>query len=244
MQDNGLDVTNWDIPIYRVFPKRWFKEMITTKTIGLLRSSKWEDPFENFFLKCRVKSKDGQIGSVSRIRDSWYGQCWTLNHDSDAMWRIYSHCKDGICVSSSISKLFSAIYNDRDPFAKQKYFIGVVQYQERSKIEEFVRNTTFESSVLGGQVHALARTLLIKRPEFSNEKEVRLLYFDAESKEKSSVSTVPFDYEKVLDDAVLDPRLEAQEFKALKDDLLSLGCKLPISQSNLYRIDQMTINLD
>lgn len=54
---------------------------------------------------------------------------------------------------------------------------------------------------------------------------------------------VPFDYGSVLDDAVCDPRLEPAEFERVRSELVSLGCILPITQSDLYMIDKMTIRL-
>src|SRR5438067_994323 len=118
MLENALNVAadDWDTPIYRVFSLNRFKEMISTSTLGLVRPSKWEDPFENFVLKSRVRLKTGEIGSLREIRDRWYGQCWTLNRDSDAMWRIYSPDKTGVRVSSTLRKLLSALYNPSDPF--------------------------------------------------------------------------------------------------------------------------------
>jgi hypothetical protein len=57
---------------------------------------------------------------------------------------------------------------------------------------------------------------------------------------------LPFDYAtKVLDDEIaLDPRLEPAQFEAVKKELLGAGCTLQITQSDLYRIDEMTIDLE
>jgi hypothetical protein len=178
MKSNGLNIDDWDAPIFRVFPLRWFKDMITHGRNGLVRTSKWDDPFENFFLRCNVQTENGELGSLKSIHDGWYGQCWTLHRDSDAMWRIYSHDKEGIRVSTTIRRLFSEVCDTKDEFAKLKYFIGAVRYQERAEIEEFIKTTSFMDLALGGQADKFAQTLCIKRLEFSHEKEVRLLIQD------------------------------------------------------------------
>src|SRR5208337_1102621 len=103
MQTNGLNIKDWDATIYRVFPIRWFRDMVETKTMGLARPSRWDDPFENFYLKCKVRLATGEIGSLKLIASKWYGQCWTKNRESDAMWRIYSPDKCGVRVSTTIS---------------------------------------------------------------------------------------------------------------------------------------------
>lgn len=61
MKNNGLGIDNWDCPIYRVYSMKWFKDLITTKTNGLVNPAKWEDPFENFFLKSQAITSDGKF---------------------------------------------------------------------------------------------------------------------------------------------------------------------------------------
>ena len=114
------------------------------------------------------------------------------------MWRIYSHNKDGLRVSTTIRRRFSAIYDDKkEKFATLMYFIGEVEYAERREIEDFIRRTPFTALSFGGQAARFARTLCIKRPEFAHEDEVRLLIHDAEDKNPWDVLNVPFDHAKV-----------------------------------------------
>jgi hypothetical protein len=243
MQSNGLNIDDWDAPIYRVFSLRWLKDMITQGRNGLLRPSKWDDPFENCFLKCKVQTDSGEVGSLKPIHDGWYGQCWTMHRDSDAMWRIYSWNKRGVRVSTTIRKLFTAVCDLNDEFARLKYFIGRVEYQERAEIERFLRATSFTDVSLGGQADGFASTLCVKRLEFAHEKELRVLIQDVEHKESGDVLNIPFAYGRVLNDAALDPRLDLATFDTLKRELLDLGCSLPIKQSDLYKMDEITIRL-
>lgn len=55
------------------------------------------------------------------------------------------------------------------------------------------------------------------------------------------VVDVDFDHEAVLDEVVLDPRLPHPEFESVKQELISSGCKLPISESELYKINETII---
>ena len=84
IESNGINIKNWDCPIYRIYPLRRFKDLVETKTNGLVRPKLWEDPFENFFLKCTAICND-EPTSLENLRHNWYGQCWTKNSDSDAM---------------------------------------------------------------------------------------------------------------------------------------------------------------
>ena len=63
MESNCL-VEDPDAPIYRVFPLRWFKDIVLNKRIGLVRPSSWGDPFENFVLKCKVRISDSELASL------------------------------------------------------------------------------------------------------------------------------------------------------------------------------------
>src|SRR5690242_11445926 len=114
MEQNGISIEDWDARIYRIFNKNRFVEMLKTKSNGLVHPSKWDDPFENFFLKCSAKDKEGRAVSLEPLHRSWFGQCWTTNEDSDAMWRIYSHDQKGVRVGTTIRKLFSSFYKPDD----------------------------------------------------------------------------------------------------------------------------------
>jgi hypothetical protein len=245
MEENGIDIVDWDAQIYRVYSIKWFTDLITTNKNGLVNPSKWEDPFENFFLQNQCVASDGTIVSLESLSNSWYGQCWTRNSDSDAMWRIYSSNKEGVRVSTTIRKLFSSLYDHNDKFSNLKYMIGSVEYLERTKIEQFLSNTTFTELAMGGQPHKFAKTLCIKRSEFSHENEVRLLFQDVENNVgKNGVASFPFNHDMILDDVALDPRLSPADFQNVKSRLVKLGCKLPIIQSDLYQITPTTIRLD
>ena len=244
MKENGLEITDWDQPIYRIFPKKRFIDILQSNKNGLVRPIKWEDPMENFLLKSTVKTAEGELGSLENIAASWYGQCWTTNPESDAMWRIYSHDKNGIKVSTTINKLFSSIYDENDDFRNLKYFIGRVSYESRDAIEKFLSNVTFSGMALGGQGKKFAKTLCIKRPEFEHEKEIRLLFHDAEN-EFTSQDCVDFqfDHSQIIDEVVVEPRLTSTEYQAIKKELVGKGCLAPISQSQLYQVTPTTIPL-
>lgn len=244
MNENGIDINDWNMPIYRVFSNQWFEELLVNNKNGLVNPTLWDDPFENFFLKNPAIDNTGELIDLSKIANSWYGQCWTMNQDSDAMWRIYSPTKDGVRVRTTISKLFNAFYDMNDNFSRLKYFIGVVQYFNRSTIEEYLNKLTFTNLAMGGQNLNFARLLCIKRNEFSHEKEVRLLFNDANSRINGKVASFDFDPFSILDEVALDPRLDEVSFISAKSKWLSIGCTVPIIQSDLYKFTPTTIKFD
>lgn len=245
MEDNVINIDDIDTPIYRIFTLDRFTEIIKSRENGLVHPSKWDDPFENFFLKNNAQMANGEIVSLSSISESWYGQCWTKNKDSDAMWRIYSAGKTGVRVETTVRKLFVSFYDASDRFASLKYMIGSVEYKSRSEIESFLGSTTFLQLSLGGQSREFAKTLLIKRPEFEHENEVRLLFQDVDKiKGSHGVATFHFDWANILSEVALDPRLTESQFITEKQNLESLGCTIPITQSDLYKFTSVTVRFD
>lgn len=242
--EGGINIENWDQPIYRIFPKDRFIDILENKKNGLVRPKLWDDPMENFFLNSVVKTKQGELGSLESIKSSWYGQCWTAKSESDAMWRIYSPDKQGIKVKTTVNKLFETIYRNNDPFSNLKYFIGKVKYETREEIENFLTSTSFRDLAIGGQSRNFARTLCIKRPEFEHEDEIRILFYDSEKEnEQHDYVLFDFDFNYVIDEVVIDPRVSESEYSLLEKEIKSSGYKSNISQSQLYKISPSIIQL-
>lgn len=232
----NLEESDFNRPIYRIFSKDRFMNLIRENKNGLVKPKLWDDPFENFFLRCPVIDQNGELVSLEAISECWYGQCWTFNEDSDAMWRIYSASKDGIKVRSTVNRLFLHFYKNDEKTAHLKYFLGRVMYQKREEIEDFLKTTSFWALAMGGQMDKFARTLLMKRNEFSHENEVRLLFFDSDNKyNNDDVAQISFPVEDIIESIELDPRLEQTEFIKLKEEIQNIGFLKPISQSELYK---------
>jgi Protein of unknown function (DUF2971) len=243
MENNiiGIDERDWDCPICRIYPMRWFQQLIMTRENTLVKLESWDDPFENFLLKNPVITIDGELGSLKSLHDAWYGQCWTKNVSSDMMWRIYSPAKSGIQVTTTIKKLFSSFYNASDDNPELKYFIGLVEYKSRTEIEDFIGKINFTDFMMGGQMNDLVKTICIKRQEFSHEQEIRLLFQDSNGT-RNRVK-FPFNPNLTLDKITLDPRLSSDEFEVDRNVLVKLGCEVEIVKSDLYQFTPPGIQL-
>jgi hypothetical protein len=87
-----LDDSGLGRPIYRIYALDRFRALLASKQDVVVNPTKWDDPFEDFFLE-RTEVADHASGGTIPLRNlagDWYGQCWSLNKDTDAMWRIYS----------------------------------------------------------------------------------------------------------------------------------------------------------
>ena len=104
--------------------------------------------------------------------------------------------------------------------------------------------TSFRDVAFGNGNDGFANLLCIKRREFSHENEVRLLVNDTRSQSRDGCYRTAFDYSITFEDICLDPRLNEPDYSALKEGLESLGCTLPITQSELYKVNFPPIRVE
>lgn len=230
-----------DMKIYRVFPFWRALQLFQTKTLVLVRPSLWDDPFENFLLNAEVAFPDGTRASLEVLRDAWYGQCWTGQTESDAMWRIYSGDKTGVRLSTTAGKLFDAVCATPNEWSSLQYFIGRVGYHSQATILSYFNALTFADVTSGGQNHDIAQSLLIKRDTFDHEREVRILHCDTHAVRSGKVVEFPINPAALIDDVMLDPRLDASMVTTIGAALKAAGHVGPIEQSDLYRMPPLTI---
>ena len=122
--------------IYRIFSQDRFFELFEEQSNSLVQPKKWDDPFENIFLESPVKAATGEFRSFC-FHDAVYGQCWTLESRSDAMWQIYSKNGDGIRVRTTVGKLLDSLQAAHGDEAEERCFIGRVRYEKDRQLLEF-----------------------------------------------------------------------------------------------------------
>ncbi|MBN3059397.1 DUF2971 domain-containing protein [Pectobacterium versatile] len=237
-EKNAINITNFDIPIYRIFSFEYFEKLMTEKQLVLVQPSMWDDPYENFFLKTEVDFGNGDIASLENLNRTWYGQCWTENEDTDAMWRIYSHNKTGVRVKTTVRKLFLSIFDSSDNFSSLKYFVGKVEYKDKKEIINFMQRVTFSEMISGGQNNKFAELLCIKRTEFSHENEIRVLVDDIGNiKGENGLYKIDINPTELFDEVCLDPRLSNEDVATFTTNIKKMGVTTKIIQSELYKLD-------
>lgn len=218
-----------DRSVYRIISEARLFELFDTQNNVLVRPSMWDDPFENFILNSTVRTKNDEFGDFG-FRDDLFGQCWTLQKASDAMWRIYSSHKRGVRIRSTPRKLLASLSAGLGDRAKSQAFVGKVRYLPNAKMRKFARDV-FRG---GLDAEAVVSTLLVKRPAFAHEREIRLVYFDR-VKSKSDLYAYRIDAHQLIDQMMTDPRLsvdETREFHSLIKSKTNFSGK--ILRSMLY----------
>lgn len=215
--------------IYRVMPLRRLFDLFSNRQNVLVRPSKWDDPFENFILNAPARLPDGTIATFGFSND-FYGQCWTRQASSDAIWRIYSPDTKSVRVRTTIRKLLSSLQAPLGEWANELAFIGKVLYLGDKKLIEF-GNGIFRD---GLHSRALAETLLVKRNAFKHEREVRLLCLEKDEG-LQDICAYPLDPHALIDQIMVDPRLPFAEVEKVREDIRKrTGFAGRIKRSLLY----------
>lgn len=226
----NLNDDELDQYIYRIISLERLNQLFNEKVNVLVSPELWDDPFENFIMKSNVRFDDGTIADIE-FSDDYYGQCWTLHKASDAMWRIYSNDKKSVRIRTTVRKLAESLSTTLGKWKNVQSYIGKVEYLPNKKLMAFANN------VFTGlpQPTSFAKTLLVKRPAFSHEKEVRLIYMDKDKKSDSKLFSYSINPNELIDQIMIDPRLTKNEANELKKQIISsTNFKGTIKRSLLY----------
>lgn len=192
-------------------------ELFKTNKNTLVSPKKWDDPFENFILNSTFKLDTGEIVDLG-FRNDFFGQCWSRHNASDAMWRIYSPDSNSVRIRTTIPKLADSLAKSSGKLKDIRCFIGKVRYLNNNQLIEF-GDTIFKGKL--PQPYEIAETLLVKRPAFKHENEVRLLYFKGEDETYQDIYQYDIDPHSLIDQIMVDPRVEYSKYKEIRAEIKS-----------------------
>jgi len=217
--DNYIDipVRSRDRHVYRVVSVLRLLELFRARKNVLVQPGKWEDPFENFIVR----------------RQRIYGQCWTRQTYSDAVWRIYSHNASGVRIRSTPRQLAEGLSLAVGRRARAGAFIGTVRYLNRARLLAFAASVGRDAAV---RPYVVARTLLVKRPAFRHEREVRLLFLPPDGvRATDGLFAYDVDPHTMIDQIMIDPRMPEARASRLRSRIIrETGFAGPIKRSLLY----------
>lgn len=240
-----------DTPIYKYIPFRYLKLMIQNSNLYFGKVSSWEDVYENWFLKEQMVLPTGEKGDAMDLIPGVFGQSWTLQEESDAMWRIYSKLDrtqhdylddTAVRIKTTARKLYNVIYaNDEDFYTS---YIGAVKYLSQ---DDFLKMQDSLSPLNPLDLsEVFVKSYFFKRAPFEHEKEVRPILIYSPKHENFGKDGVSFDidFDNLIDEMVTDPRLIPDEYRTVRGQLIGLGAKSDkVRNSELYNIPPHIIHL-
>ena len=246
-----------DIPLCRIITVERFFELLVNKKNTFVSPSVWEDPFEAFTSKAKIKINGKNIHSNNR---SW-GQCWTTRiNETDAMWRIYTPSKNGVKIRTTARKLL-------DSFIKSTEFIRLNKEADQNNLfsNEDLYGPNISLTLYCGRLKYLSikkitdpvflkkiftdnsdNFLFIKRLEFKHESEFRIIFehFDHRLMDLfEPIFHYEFNFNEMIDEIVFDPRMDEILFSAYKSYVSGLGFKGKVRQSRLYSLPKYNFDL-
>lgn len=206
--DLKLYKVDLDTPVYRYISLSQFLAFIEKEKTYLTNISVWDDPYEDVLKNLPVKDSSSRFGEFRTFR-SYFAQSWSLNGNSDAMWRIYSKNSEGLLIKSTVRK-FKSIQNiDLALFGRVVYFDDL-----RKSLAKISNDEPKDP-----KINTLKWSLL-KRRAFDHEKEVRFItlgkhinfYLEPESK----TIELSLDPKNFLEDIIIDPRAPSWYISTVK----------------------------
>ena len=216
-------------PLYRIMPVARLLKCLSARQLTLVPPKKWDDPFENLLLSSRLRvPSTEELGNMTGLANSVYGQCWTRHRETDAMWRIYSANSDGVKVKTTPRRLLEALASTAGEMQQVTCFIGRVRYCSQRDLTQHLQGINLFNPNGAG----IAESLLYKRTEFRHEREVRLIHTCG----SGDVYNFEIDPNRMFDEIVFDPRLDDELCNAYVEAIRSKGFRGRIAKSVLYRV--------
>lgn len=240
-----------DTPIYKYIPFKYLKLMIQNSNLYFGKVSSWEDVYENWFLKEQMVLPSGEKGDAMDLIPGVFGQSWTLQEESDAMWRIYSKLDrtlhdylddTAVRIKTTARKLYNVIYANDEDFNTS--YIGAVKYLSQNDFLKMQDSLSPLNPLDLSEV--FVKSYFFKRAPFEHEKEVRPILIYSPKHENFGKDGVSFDidFDNLIDEMVTDPRLTPDEYRTVRGQLIGLGAKSDkVRNSELYNIPPHIIHL-
>jgi len=212
--------------IYRYIDLSQFLSFIETKKTFLTKVSDWPDPWELPSNQIPIQRDGGKLEyPLHSHMDDMYGQCWTLEGYSDALWRIYSQQNEGIMLQTSVKKFKLMEKIKFGMVAPVIYFDDLLKTLNDIKEINWPQNFFIEG--------------FLKRKAFEHEKEVRILTSNdkmcigtrIKSCKRIEIDLNPIDF---IEDVIIDPRASDWYVSTIKNYCKRAGFKFIPEKSDLY----------
>ena len=165
-----------DVRLYRIMPLERFLQMLQDRKNVLVSPSLWDDPFEVLFdeksIKEIKKKLNNDIAPDAPINNldykKWFGQCWCMQEESDALWRVLTQNRQQRSVKIKTSfKDLNKITKSRNKDVK--YDIRVVKYgvledgSYMKKIDSWINELSSSANEDEGNPLTLVKSLLLTK---------------------------------------------------------------------------------
>lgn len=106
--------------------------------LSLTCPSEWKDKFENPLLRAKLINQKGEHIDLQKLRRKFYGKCWILGEESDAMWKSFGINGEGVRIIVKSRKLLFQASNAYDIEINEAVYtiIGKVHYLDEAEMRK------------------------------------------------------------------------------------------------------------
>lgn len=216
--------------LYRYVGLSQFMSFVETYSTTLTQVKQWQDTWEIPFRHVAVVDSSAPIGSGDitwrddPIYEQVYGQCWSLNAESDAMWRIYSPNKEGLMIATTV-KRFGLLKG-----VNGALLAPVIYYDNVEKGRDRVHEQYGYADIVGA---------FLKRKAFEHEREVRLATLNNDAclghvYEDCSHIRLSLNPMEFITEITIDPRASGWYVETIQDYCERAGFATIPVKSSLY----------
>ncbi|ELY49709.1 hypothetical protein C494_06830 [Natronorubrum bangense JCM 10635] len=239
--DRTFSFNNWkpkspaiDKDVWRYRCLEHYTSILDQQCLWFSRPDQFDDPFEGSLPRKNIEERRDKYSSfVKKDRSAFryiyrfvtYLNCWySEEHESDAMWRLYSDEGNALAIKSTPSKIEESIN------APDELIFGEVDYRNYDTFKIETENPI--------------APLFYKRNAFEFEKEFRLLTHYHSSDLPGSMSgeikeiqpegiPVPVDVEKMIEEVIISPTSSEEFINNVESITEEYGYDITINSSDL-----------
>lgn len=231
--------------LHKFMPLEYALETLNNKHLWFANPTTWKDPFEKRFIDATYKSLNGELHKFT-WRDRVFCICMTQTATSEAYWNTYSPHSIGVELKFIRKKLLDVLKQLAENY---DIFIGKVEYMKTADIQKALSNIPFNPPCNHNirTKECRARLLLLKRIAYKYEDEIRIMIIKKNiTKGKGIYIDYVCDNVEMIDSITLDPTLEKNVTKLLKDIFVNHYGFTPISTGNSkkFRVQKSSLYTD
>lgn len=154
--------------------------------------------------------------SAERSARFCYANCWHINdHESAALWQLYSSNDAGVAILSTIGRLKNAL-----AAAERPLYLGEVQYID------------FRNEIIG--LDNIINPIFRKRMSFAHERELRLATMEFNVDNQTAGISVPCNLETLIGELVISPLAADWFVETVKQVAEKFVSTLTVRKSSLF----------
>ena len=235
-EDYQFHTPDKDTITWRYLDFTKFVDLLTSRQLFFCRSDKFEDPFEGIFkFKDHEQTKE-MFSFFPETKKYYFLNCWHMNdHQSDAMWKIFTNTKNGIAIKSNVGRIISSLVGPEDVHIGKIFYRDLTNMTFRQLFEEPQNHIS--------KNHRSTNQFNYKRVSFEHEKELRLYYIDMPIPHaiKDGVPRDPIEFKKIsvdldvlIDEIIIAPFADAWFQDLVSSIIQKLGLNFKVTKSDLY----------